>query len=404
LGKCSQSTAKADINTDIDMPMFVAISKDTTRSLSTFFFILLVFLSPVIRFATGFFPYLLAFVLMVGWGVILLLRNYYLGYKALIPIMLLLSMTLFVVMTDPSNLEALFYSFVSLISFMTAFWLAKQDIIKVSKISLIALLLFYMFFIYSMIKHGSTSSDVNNYFIESSRNAVSATALFLQILHSTAYYRANKRLPKITPAITFLIAILAYGRSGVALSAGLVVFTFAVTFLKTKPIYKLAFSFVILIFFLLLSENITLAENIIFNKTNFSSGLESPRTLMVQQYWESMDLISFLVGSDLSTVPIISQYNNNPHNSIIYGHSQYGIFYIILMSWFFFVVCWYGIFYKKTAIYITLISIYLVRIFLDSLSLPGVFDFIFYYIFFVLCFDCKYHRLNRSVKNSVSSG
>lgn len=369
--------------------MILSIKKSALRDIFVSLFIILVFVSPLIRLALGFKPYLLVFGIISCFSLALFLRNYYKGYLTYTVVLLLSIMSVFAAFNGSGNQEAFFYSTVSLVNLLLANWLVRQDATRVTALSFIALNIFYLFFIYSGIKHGFMPADVNNYFLESSRNVVSTVALLFQVLYSASYYKDKNTLPKITPLITLLIAFFAYGRSGIALSAVLVVFTFLFIFWRSKFTYKLLAFSLISILFSFIYQYLTTIELLVLTETNFNSGLDTPRTLMVQEYIRSLNLGSIIMGTDLSTVPIINQYGNNPHNSIIYGHSQYGIFYIFLLLVMVVTVSRYKPFNKRNIVYTFLLLVFFVRILADKLSLPGVFDFIFYYLIYALYLSPK---------------
>lgn len=369
--------------------MRISITTASVTNTVTSLFILLVFISPVIRLAAGFIPFIVVLGVIASFVVVQLFRNYYKGHTTFFLMLLLVLMSVSTALNAHGNLEALFYAVTSLVSLLFAYWLAKQDKEKVVTLSLFVLTFFYLFFIYSGTKHGFQPNDINNYFIESSRNAVSTVALLFQILYSATYYRARNKLPKITPIITLLIAIFSYGRSGIALSALLVMISFASVFWHSKALYKLFFLFLVLALSVLLLQYIEAIKYVIFTETNFSSGLDTPRTQMIREYIARLDLSSIILGKDLSTIAIINQYNNNPHNSVIYGHSQYGVFYIVLLLGLSLIIIRRTLFRKGGIIYAALIFIFFIRILSDKISLPGVFDYIFYYIFYVIYFDNK---------------
>lgn len=348
--------------------------------------ILLILLSPFIRVVLGLFPYLIAFGVMIITIMALFHNSYHFGNKVIITSVLIGAMFSLVILTEPANASALFYAAISLVSLLLAYWVIQQNIRKISLLALTALALFYIFFLFSMFKHGYGPDDVNNYFSESSRNIVSATVLFYQILYSSSYFRSNNKLPLITPVFTVLICVIAYGRTGIALSVALLIFTYLYEFWKSKIIYKIPILVVSVGLILFLVQNILLVDNFVHTKTNFALGIDTPRIVMIQQYVENLTLTEILIGRDLASVPIIHIYSDNPHNSFIYSHSQFGILYIILLAWIFFSILWYCMQYKSAIIYSALLFLFIVRLSLDTLSFFGVFDILFYCVLMMIYF------------------
>lgn len=245
--------------------------------------------------------------------------------------LIIMFMLIFSIVSTYSDLEATFFASITVINLLFSYWLAKKNKEMVSSVAFVALFSFYLYFVYSGIKLGFQPSEVNFYFVDASRNIVSTVALFFQILYSAAYYRANNVLPKVTPIFTFIVAFMAYGRTGIALSLIFVVVTYAVSFWRSKVLYKFIFLLLTLILSVVAFRYFAVMENFILVETNFNSGFETPCTKMVKDYIASLDFFRIFTGSDLSAIPIIFQHDNNPHNSIIYGHSQYGIFYVLLL-------------------------------------------------------------------------
>lgn len=366
--------------------MKLPINKKLSFKNINIIFMLFIFISPIIRFTLGFTSYLIALGIIAGFTLKLLSSNYYRGYKAIVPFLFILSMVAFTLIANPSDLKSIYFSFIFLINFLIAYWLEKQNPEKLASISFLSLIIYFIFFIYSMIKHGTTATDINHYLLsgEASRNMVSAIAILYQITYSATYYRVNSKLPLITPLLTLCIAIIAYGRSGIALSASIVIFSIIYETWKSKKIYKLIYFFLALAILFLFIENFAIIENFLFENTNYQKGFESPREIMVQQYIINLGFIEILGGLDLSNIPIIKNYNNNPHNSLIFGHSMYGIFYLALLIWIITSITLHYFYNKETFVYIVLLSIFFSRLLIDTISMPGIFDFMFFLVFLII--------------------
>ncbi len=361
------------------------IRKSSIQNFFIALFLLIVFTSPIVRFAVDFYFYLLVISIIATFVFVdFVSKTGRYNSFMYIPLLLLLGMFLYIGISQPYKLNSLYYSAVSMILILVSYWTMKQDYRLVKTMAFVALLIYYQFFIYSGLVQGFMPADVNSYLGESSRNAVSAIALFLQVLYSAAYYRVHQNLPLFTPIFTLIIAIVAFGRSGIGLSAMLVVFTYLLLFLQSNRLSKLlVFTGLIIVFFILV-QNLQQISDFLVLYTNFQTGLDSPRYIMNQEYVSKITFESFLIGLDLSTIPIIHSHSDNPHNSVILAHSQFGFLYVLFLMFFALFVGYVVLVYKNTVVYGFLLLLFLTRISIDILALLGVFDFIFYFLVFCI--------------------
>jgi|GEM_PF-4363532 len=355
--------------------------------------LLLAFVSPIVRLVFGFIPYLTIFFAISVFTLIFTLKINLKNYLNIWLTVSLLSMLLISIFTRGGSLESPFYAVLSLMSMFFSYWLVGLEKKKVTRLSFYALIIFYFYFFYSSIKYGISPQDVNNFFLESSRNSVSTVAILFQVFYSAAYYRENNKLPNITVIATMVICFISFGRTGIALGGLLVIVTYCSNFWSSRLMFKVLFFMFLFLGVVVAFQFFDEMQTFIINQTNFSSGLDSPRFNMIKDYWASLDFFSFFAGTELSSIPIINKYNNNPHNSIIYGHSQYGIFYIIFILSLFLMLAKKKLYSTGGWVYIVFVFIFFVRIFADKISLPGIFDYIFFYLFFAAQFDhCNLKR------------
>lgn len=283
------------------------------------------------------------------------------------------------------NNISILYSILSIFLLCFGYWIAKQpekNIVMYA--SLNALVLYYVFFVFSGLKQGFSADSINSYLVDASRNVVSTIALFMQLTYSMSYYNYYKKLPIITSFFTLLICILCFGRTGIFLSTLFFLFSFY-GFMRNKIMF-LCFIFIISCIIFIYWEYLA---NIIMSKTNFERGLESPRTNMQQEYIERLDWENIVVGVDLSTLPSLYGFGGNPHNSFIYGHSQFGIIYIVYLLIILLYVMKFSLCLKDRMIYIFFIMIYVVKAFTDKVALFDVGDFVLYFIFFSMYFNSR---------------
>lgn len=363
----------------------------TIKSISSvyvFIVALVVFISPIVRLVFSLEFYIVIVFAMVLIVFIELIKS---GgklkvHRYMVPLLIsLFFLFLFAIFYKSSELNLVFYIFVSLIMFFISSWLVGQDKLIVKNAAFLALLLFFLFFVISGYKLGFQADNINYFLINSSRNIVSATAIFLQILYSSLYYRVCGRLPIITPVITFILCFLSFGRTGLVLSFLILLFTFF-TFFNYKNSKKIVLGFCVfcLILCIIIISNYEWFYHFIVESTNFKSGVDTPRNQMLIDYFNYIDYYYFILGVDLNDIPSIMFYSGNPHNSYVFGHANYGVFYLLYIFNVFSLVFFSGFFYKRVSIYLVLLFVFLSRLFFDLISLFGLFDFILYLILFVL--------------------
>lgn len=236
--------------------------------------------------------------------------------------------------------------------------------------SLMILYYFYMF--------GLSDPDLyNNIFVKGSRNYVSAIYIFLFCLLILSYDKDNIKVPIIYPMVTFLGCIILYGRSGIIIS--FVIMMYLYFFNKRYLLFKLAL--IIAVIFMVVF-NLEQIMSFFIEKTSFSYGVESERTVMIQEYKNGIlySLDNFILGFKLDECcATIKLFDSNPHNSFIAGHIRYGIFHLIfvlsLLTY---------ILFSRNSLYIFISLAYFFRLFLDQLGLFSPLDVILFYIIFLI--------------------
>lgn len=376
------------------MQMTFFTSGSSIKSSLVSLLLLVVLVAPIVRGVFGFQPYLPIFFVMVVFSFLLLFLGYCKGLSFYLFFLLFSLAFVFVVLTKFEDSLTLYFSVLNLLNLIIGYWLARQDSQKILYFSIFVLILYYALFLCLGLIYGYAPDDINNFFKNSSRNAVSAAALFFQILYSTSHYRVSGKLPLLTPIITFVISFLAYGRSGMFFSFLFVIWSFSSRFWTTKTSYKIVVIFVGLSIGVLGVKNFDLIEYYLFSQTNFTLGFESPRSLMLKAYIEELDFFSFFYGVDLSSIPIIKDFNNNPHNSVLLGHAMFGFFHIIFLISCAIMFLVSKRFSKKLMVYSILALVFFARSLTDIVALPGVYDFIFFYIFFIAMSGFKASNVN----------
>lgn len=177
--------------------------------------------------------------------------------------------------------------------------------------------------------------------------------------------------------IVFLCCVLALGRSGILTSLILItglLLNYTKRLSYKKAIYSLLFVIIFLFFLQLYIDNIYNLDYFDYLRTK---GLEdSSRSDMKAEYLSSLSSGSDIIfGINLSTLPIISSFNSNPHNTYIAIHSYLGIIAIItIMST---IIYWIKSLLSMNLIAVFALTALMLRLTTDSTFSTSLFPLIF---------------------------
>lgn len=206
----------------------------------------------------------------------------------------------------------------------------------------------------------------------------------LLLLSSTLYFGYHQKVnipvkhgKLLVVSIVFFCFIL-YGRSGIIFSL-LLALSYFKNFLSPKHGVRV---FVILVccmlFAVYVGYHISIVYDVVDN-SKFKEGLQSPRLVMLNEYFSSLNFSSLLMGVDITKLPTIASYNINPHNSYLNFHAMFGILAFIIISFVFLTL--FNLLFTDFSFFLYL-AVYIGRGFLDTIIFPGVFDFIFFALLF----------------------
>ncbi|MBM3106678.1 hypothetical protein IIE18_16230 [Pseudomonas sp. V1] len=237
---------------------------------------------------------------------------------------------------------------------------------------------FYMFlaFTLSLILMGYGPSEFNSVLQGYSRNGYSAVLLIFAVGYMFSRHYSGKSISLCLMAVVVLCSIPLYGRTGIAMATAL----FLVALWSRSKFMALGLGLLGLAVIVIFSSEI---EQYITTRTNFSSGVDSPRALMWMDYLARLDFIGVAFGQDLNAVPLIAEYNGNPHNAFFLLHSYYGLGFFVLMLALCVSLVTLGLERRWLCLFLALV--YLVRSFFDIIYLFGLLDYLVFPILFY-CF------------------
>lgn len=299
--------------------------------------------------------------------------------------LILLTVLLFFIFSIPSKEYPTFVGFYNMLygisAFISAYALYRiKEPVKYIKFVFWA---YTLFILYHFATLGFSNPDVYNEILAgSSRNYLSAISILVMVLLALTYEKEKKPIPLIYPLLTFLCCVGLFGRSGIALSA---VFFFFCLF-KQKNYKLIVISIVVMAITVFL--NLHTIELLLSEKTNFTNGLSSERSIFIDEYTTHItyNLTDLFFGRRLQDCCEWIVLFGNPHNSFIMGHLRYGIIHTI------FSLCILLFILFSRHLTFTIFGIVILsRFFVDQLGLFTPFDLVLYYLMFLI-YEYKYKR------------
>jgi hypothetical protein len=224
-----------------------------------------------------------------------------------------------------------------------------------------------------------------------SRNGYSAVLLAFAGGYVFSRIYRGKQVSLVLMVLVLISSFPLYGRSGIAMAFVLFLVVLCYRSLRLAALFGGAGILCALF-------SLDLIENYIYGATNFSAGMESPRSEMLLQYLDSIDGLSLLTGSDITQIPIIFEYNNNPHNAFLLLHSYYGVSMVLLMC--LIAASLFKLFLEKKFALLAVAVLFLCRALFDIIYLFGLFDYLLFPLLFYLFF-AKYFRYSDSVSTHL---
>jgi hypothetical protein len=243
----------------------------------------------------------------------------------------------------------------------------------------------------------------------SSTNGLPSYLIVLQVALSIAVYLERGRLPLLSVAVTFAVAMLGVGRGSIIVSMMILTVSFVgnawLSFAcgKRRELMRyFAVAFMIALsggaYFLINHQEVTVT----FTETKWAWGLtDPPRAQMISDYLLKLDDISILIGADYEGTVINELYGGNPHNSYVRLHSFFGLPGVLLVPFSLLLIFMAN--KTSTSQYIVgmLILLVLMRAITEPILFPTALDFFYFlniFLFYrhapVRCGNCSIGRSN----------
>lgn len=227
---------------------------------------------------------------------------------------------------------------------------------------LVNLLVFYV-----ALKSGFHPNFGGTILLQGSRNIVNAY-LIMGIVYYLFFCFTNREKVNILLVLLFTVnCILLQGRSGVALSILILLYSLYTNASKVRTV----------IITLLSTLSFSYILNFIITSTKFSQGTDTGRSHIFKEYFTDIGFKEIIFGRSINECcSIIVSYDFNPHNSFIRGHMLHGLIHTVLFIYIFITVL-----RTRSLNLIFLITVLYVRHSFDWVGLFRSFDAVIFSIF-----------------------
>lgn len=164
-----------------------------------------------------------------------------------------------------------------------------------------------------------------------SSNGITSVLVVLQATYAGLCFVTRRGFPLVSSLVTVYICIAGFSRGSI-LTSVMICFIVLIGYILSikSPKYRLLMvGLAILSVTLFLSLNYDVLLSFVELNTKFGQGfVDSSRAQMYEDYFGKINAYSLFVGADFSNTSIQSDYNNNPHSSLIRAHHLFGILYL----------------------------------------------------------------------------
>lgn len=229
-----------------------------------------------------------------------------------------------------------------------------------------------------------------------SSNGITSVLVVLQAVYSGLCFILYRKTAALSSLVTLYICIAGFSRGSILTSAMIcfVVLVGHIVFIRSFKWRLVAILLPTILTISLLYQYSDALLSSIELETKFAQGFsDSHRDQIHRDYLGKIDLLTFFTGADFSNTTIQSEYNNNPHSSLIRAHHMFGILYVVAIIF----VTLFGAFAARGKNNFLLLGLFILIIIARSLSEPILFPTPMDFFFFLLIFvgnssSDKFHR------------
>lgn len=239
----------------------------------------------------------------------------------------LASFVLLVFLGSLFNLFVTKNGFGGILLFLTNVALALYCLINIRIIKYVALMVlcYNLLFLYNKLFIEMVNPNYIYENIGLSRNHPGMLLLLWSCFWGFTKYVTEKRVSIVLPILSCVLAFFLEGRSSLGILLFLSVISLCVMNRKSLFLIPILGLGLVFLYWDVIQE--------LYMLTSFAeNSLESSRYQIWNAYFEALTPISFLGGLDVSNVPLIRSYGNNPHNALLNFHYRMGLLGVIALT------------------------------------------------------------------------
>lgn len=240
---------------------------------------------------------------------------------------------------------------------------------------------FFLVVTFFLIFRGTDQYEFNEVLAVGSRNVYSAILLALAVGYLVSRRISGKRTSVALGIALVVASFFLYSRTGLAFSFALFFWFLAGSGLagrlKVLSILCLPALVLVPVFFDL--------GDFLARHSNFEKGLDSPRFAIWSSYFDDIDLLSFVIGHDMTSNALIAEFGGNPHSAYLRLHAYFGFGLFLLML--FPLLSVFGLLARREWFLVFLFFGFFLRAAFDPIYFIWGFDYIFYPFVFFVFFD-----------------
>jgi hypothetical protein len=285
------------------------------------------------------------------------------------------------------GLSPIYYFLSTVVMFFTADVIARQD----PRVLLMALRLLYAaavtFVAWVAFTYWGHPEPFGEVIPGSSTNAIPSYLIVLQVALSLATYVVRRRLPLLSPLLTFAIAFLGLGRGSLVIAAAIIGATVVLNLFASapgRPFERLWHGALALAAAVALWMHGDGFLETVSNYTKLSVGLvDTNRLEIIDDYFARIDGLTLLLGADYAGTIVEHTYGGNPHLAYVRTHSFFGLAAVVLAMASPLAVWLARRAWTARLVFFTFIALAALRAVSEPIFFPTVLDF-FYFLYFML--------------------
>lgn len=185
---------------------------------------------------------------------------------------------------------------------------------------------------YALIEYWGRPEPLGEIIPGSSTNGIPSYLIVLQVTLSIATFLAKGRLPLISPALTLMVAYFGLGRGSLVIATLILASSILGNFIlgRLSVLQRVLILIFVLAGVVATTLNWSIFLEILVDGTKLQEGLHDPyRMEILYQYIGQINAWSLITGAEYAYTVIETQYDGNPHISLIRTHAYFGLFVLL---------------------------------------------------------------------------